>query len=132
MPLRIVFSASRGISWSRFRHLGLEGRLAVVVSNPPYVPDGEVAGLQPEVAIHEPRSALAGGPDGLAIHRRILREAAAWLAPRGVLALEVGQGQAQSVRRAASGLGKYEAVRIIKDHAGIDRVVCMTRRAEGA
>lgn len=111
------------------RRLGLDGRLSVVVSNPPYILDGELAGLQPEVAAYEPRAALAGGPDGLTIIRRLLDEAAACLMPGGVLALEVGQGQAQRVCQTASASGLYEVARIIKDHADIERVVCLTRLA---
>jgi release factor glutamine methyltransferase len=104
-------------------------RLSVIVSNPPYVPDGEVSGLPPEVAAFEPRLALAGGPDGLEFHRRLLREAAEFLQPGGLLAMEVGQGQARPVSQVAAALGEYGPVRIVRDGAGIERVVWLERRA---
>lgn len=102
--------------------LGLQGRLAAVVSNPPYIPTGELAGLQREVR-REPQAALDGGPDGLAFYRRLLREAKPYLAPGGRLVLEVGQGQAGPVCRMAEELGGYGLLGVRRDEAGIDRVV---------
>jgi ribosomal protein L3 glutamine methyltransferase len=68
-------------------------RYDVIISNPPYVPSGEIDELPPEYRA-EPRIALAGGADGLDIVRRLLREATDWLAPGGLLIVEVGEGQA--------------------------------------
>ncbi|SDF00610.1 peptide chain release factor N(5)-glutamine methyltransferase [Sporolituus thermophilus] len=96
-----------------------------IVSNPPYIPDGDLAGLEPEVR-HEPRTALAGGADGLDFYRRIVAGAPGHLNEGGFLAVEVGRGQAAAVAglAAMSGLG-VEAV--IRDYAGIERVVIMRR-----
>ncbi|MBM4132274.1 MAG: peptide chain release factor N(5)-glutamine methyltransferase [Nitrospira sp.] len=102
--------------------LGLECRLAAVVSNPPYIPAGDLAGIQREVR-REPQAALDGGPDGLAFYRRLLREAKPYLAPGGTLALEVGQGQAESVCRMAEESGGYQLMQVRQDAAGIERVV---------
>jgi release factor glutamine methyltransferase len=110
-----------------FRGLGLEGSLAAVVSNPPYIPEGDLAGLQPEVGWYEPRLALAGGSDGLAVCRRLLKEAAAFLSPDGKLLIEVGMGQAESVVRLAGEQGDYGPAQRLKDAAGIERIVCLQR-----
>ena len=109
------------------RGRGLEGRVAAVVSNPPYIPEGEMADLPPEVGSFEPRVALAGGVDGLAIHRRLLNEAAEFLAPEGLLALEVGLGQADRLRGMALAMGGYGRIWTRPDGAGIERVVCLQK-----
>lgn len=69
----------------------------LVVSNPPYIPDGDIPGLQPEVADYEPRAALAGGRDGLDAYRALGSQVAAVLKEDGRFAFEVGQGQAPEV-----------------------------------
>jgi release factor glutamine methyltransferase len=95
----------------------------LVVSNPPYIPTGDLAGLMPDVRDYEPRVALDGGADGLDVIRSLI--AASARARRGI-AMEVGQGQAETV----SGLvreGGFPEVRTRKDLAGIDRVVVGTR-----
>jgi release factor glutamine methyltransferase len=95
------------------------GPLDAVLSNPPYVPDGDRDGLEPEVATHEPALALFAGPDGLDVYRR-LAVAAAARAP--FVALEVGAGQAAAVGALlrAAGMTRVTAHR---DLAGIERVV---------
>jgi len=110
--------------------LGLDGSLAAVVSNPPYIPEGDLAGLQPEVGWYEPRLALAGGIDGLAVCRRLLKEAAEFLAPGGRLLVEVGMGQATAVSRIAVAQGGYNPAQRLKDAAGIERVVCFVRNSD--
>jgi release factor glutamine methyltransferase len=76
---------------------GVEGAFDLIVSNPPYIPGAEIAGLAREVAVYDPRRALDGGPDGLDAYRRIAKEAAPRLAPGGQLLLEIGASQADSV-----------------------------------
>jgi len=123
---RVVFLT--GDLFEPLRGRGLEGRLAAVVSNPPYIADGEVAGLPPEVGSFEPKLALAGGVDGLALHRRLLDEAPEFLTPGGLLALEVGLGQADRLRRMALVGGGYDWIRTTPDAAGIERVVCFLKK----
>ncbi|MCC6522084.1 MAG: peptide chain release factor N(5)-glutamine methyltransferase [Polyangiaceae bacterium] len=98
------------------------GKLDLVTANPPYIAEPDVPGLPVDVRDFEPRLALVAGPDGLAFYRRLAAEAPAMLAPAGVLAVEVGAGQAGAVAGlfAAAGLGE---VAIDKDYAGIERVV---------
>jgi len=75
---------------------GLRGRVDVLLANAPYVPTDHVALMPAEARLHEPRAALDGGPDGLAVQRRVAAGAAQWLAPTGVLLLETGRAQSPS------------------------------------
>ncbi len=72
----------------------LRGTVDLIVANAPYVPTAEIGLLPPEARLHEPLAALDGGPDGLDVHRRVADVAGQWLAPGGVLIVEVGQRQA--------------------------------------
>lgn len=83
----------------------LLGRVDVLVANAPYVPTAAIAGMPPEAREHEARMALDGGTDGLDLARRVVALAPRWLAPRGVLAVECGIGQASSLVSAARGAG---------------------------
>ena len=75
-------------------------RFDLIISNPPYIPSGQVASLQPEVRDHDPRRALDGGADGLDYVRRLAAEAPRFLKPLGRLMLEFGDGQAEPLRQA--------------------------------
>jgi len=99
----------------------------LIVSNPPYIRSGDMAGLQPEIRLHEPTSALDAGKDGLLCLRRIITSAHGYLRPGGLLALEMGCDQADAVRSIAETAGCYASVRVIKDYSGLDRVVVMAR-----
>jgi release factor glutamine methyltransferase len=110
----------------------LRGRLSeesvdVIVSNPPYISESDWAGLEPEVRVFEPRMALVGGAQGTEIHERLLRESREFLTPGGLLVMEIGAGQAPTIRQLAGRIGGYAALRIIKDAAGIERVVMAQR-----
>lgn len=107
---------------------GLSGRVDLVVSNPPYIAEREWGALQPEVRLFEPRIALAGGEDGLAVYRRLVQEAVEFLSADGWLIMEVGQGQAESVRMLLDATKQYGVVDVRPDQAGIDRVVCARKQ----
>ncbi len=107
---------------------GLDARFDVIVSNPPYIPTGDLAGLDPEVRRHDPLRALDGGADGLDFYRRILADAPASLHPGGLLAFEVGAGQAPAVAGGMRGAG-FESISTHPDLAGIPRVVAGRRMA---
>jgi len=108
--------------------LGLTRQLTAAVSNPPYIAEADFPDLMPEVGRFEPRLALVGGEDGLAVHRRLLTEAPAFLMKGGLLALEVGQGQAARLRALADAHGGYCHVHTVQDQAGIERVLCFRKR----
>ena len=98
------------------------GPFDLVVSNPPYVSEAEIDGLEPEVAVHEPRLATVAGDDGMAVYRRLLPQAAQRLAGGGWLVLECGAGQAPALATELRALG-YGDPAVDRDLAGIDRVV---------
>jgi release factor glutamine methyltransferase len=103
-------------------------RADLIVSNPPYLPTDLIATLSPEVSRHDPRVAMDGGRDGLAVIRRIVAQAPAWLVPGGALVLETG-GDAQV--RDVVGLMEtagFEAVATRRDLAGVERFVAGRRR----
>ena len=97
-------------------------RFDAIVSNPPYIPSGDIDDLQPEVAKYEPRGALDGGPDGLNYYRRIAHDAPGYLKPGGILAVEIGLGQAPTVEDLFESNGFHD-VRSIPDYNKIERVV---------
>jgi release factor glutamine methyltransferase len=105
---------------------GLGDEFAAVVSNPPYVPDGDRGILAPEILRHEPPAALFAGPDGLDAIRPLVDQAAARPAVR-LLALEVGAGQFAEVAGLMRAAG-FSVVRVECDLAGIERVVVGERR----
>lgn len=76
---------------------GVEGRFDLIVSNPPYIPTADIAGLDPDVRDFDPHAALDGGADGLNIYRKLTTRLAKTLAPGGAVVVEVGAGQADAV-----------------------------------
>ena len=124
-------------------HLGLEGRLALlrgdwtegmadasfdlVVSNPPYIPEGDIAGLDPEVRDHDPHLALSGGVDGLDHYRRLAPEVMRVLRPGGRFLLEIGHDQGEAVEDLMRRAGAQE-VATVKDLSDRPRVVSGARK----
>ncbi len=102
-----------------------DGSLHLVVSNPPYVTAADLAALEPDIRLFEPRAALDGGPDGLAVIRRLLPEAARALRPGGSVLLEVGDGQAEAVAGLARDAG-FVRVAVHRDLSQKDRIVQAT------
>ncbi len=103
---------------------GISGRFDCLVANPPYIASHEIERLDPEVARHEPREALDGGPDGLDAYRKIAPQIANRLTPDGVALLEMGAGQSPAVcdilaRRT------LRISAIFRDLAGVERVVAV-------
>jgi release factor glutamine methyltransferase len=97
-------------------------RFDLVTANAPYVSAADMATLMPDVRVHEPRLALDGGEDGLRLTTRIVAEAPAHLRAGGVLAVEVGAGQAPRVAELLRAAG-FDAVELRRDYGGIERVV---------
>jgi len=109
-----------------FSALPPAARFDLITANPPYIPDGDIPGLMPDVRDYEPRIALAGGTDGLDLVRRIVTEAPARLEVGGLLAVEVGAGQAPDVAALFEHAGFQEITRM-RDLGGHERVVSGVR-----
>ena len=98
------------------------GEFQCIVSNPPYIPHGDLAGLDPSVRDYEPHLALDGGEDGLDFYRTISEKWRAALIPGGRLYFEVGIGQADAVLRIMRTKG-FGDIQVVKDLRGVPRVV---------
>lgn len=101
---------------------GVETRFDLVVSNPPYIPTGDLALLARDVTDHDPMLALDGGPDGLDAYRVIAAQASSRIEDEGFLAVEIGIGQKQSVSALFAAQG-FEDAGVFADLGGIDRVL---------
>ena len=95
----------------------------IIVSNPPYIPTSHIDGLMEEVRDYEPRLALDGKEDGLYYYKRIVKESVHYLNSGGMLFLETGYDQGEDLTRLLEESG-YQDIRIKKDLAGLNRVIC--------
>ncbi|MBI5630787.1 MAG: peptide chain release factor N(5)-glutamine methyltransferase [Elusimicrobia bacterium] len=112
-----IFKPSLGAGWAD-----------LLVSNPPYIPTGEFASLEPEV-LHEPRLALDGGPDGLKVLREIIAQAPRYLKPGGFLVLEIGSKQGRAVAELMRAAG-FDSPMIRADASGLERIA-VARKENG-
>jgi release factor glutamine methyltransferase len=129
------------LAWENARRLGVaftlgvaigdlfspagDERFELVTANPPYIPRGDIAGLEPDIRDFEPKLALDGGDDGLDLVRAIVKGARERLEPGGVLALEIGHDQGARVR-ALFEAARFSELRVQRDYGGRDRVVSGT------
>ena len=98
-----------------------------IISNPPYITSEDIDNLQAEVQ-YEPRVALDGGIDGLDFYRRIIKESPLHLKNDGFLVMEMGYNQSESIKKIAKNSEIFELLDIIKDYAGIERVIILKKR----
>ena len=101
----------------------VEGRFDLLTANPPYIPSETIRGLMPEVRDHEPWMALDGLEDGLHFYRRIIKECPPYLNGGAQVFFEIGHDQGEAVMSLLKEAG-FKEVKIVKDYAGLDRVVC--------
>jgi release factor glutamine methyltransferase len=113
-----------------FGPLAADERFDFILSNPPYVPTAEIERLAPAVRDYEPRLALDGGPDGLAVFDRLITEARTHLEPGGSLLIEIGWDQEVAVRGRLEAVQGYELEATVHDAAGHPRVLRATRTAD--
>ncbi len=100
----------------------VEGNYDIIVSNPPYIRSDVIPTLMEEVKGHEPMLALDGMADGLYFYRKIVDECPDYLCRGGMLFFEIGYDQGEDVRRLMEEAG-FKDVLVVKDYAGLDRVV---------
>jgi len=100
----------------------------MIISNPPYIRTGDIAGLQPEIYEYEPRIAIDGEEDGLSSLKHIINSAHTLLKRYGTLFLEIGHGQRNAVSRIIENCGKYENIVFSKDYSRYYRVVQMSKK----
>lgn len=109
----------------------IDGKFDMIISNPPYIESGEIAKLDDSVKKFEPISALDGGADGLKFYRILAAEALSHLNENGVLLMEIGFNQGESVKNLFSGItderGKQPLVEVVKDMSQNDRIVIVKR-----
>ena len=103
----------------------LDGRVDLIVANPPYVPDDTV--LEPEVARYDPHNAVFGGPDGMAVIGPVVRLAARWLRPGGLFAVEHDDTTSLETVEFVNGTGRFEDVQAHQDLTGRPRFVTARR-----
>jgi release factor glutamine methyltransferase len=99
------------------------GTFAVIVSNPPYIPTGDLSMLAPEIREWEPITALDGGAHGIDTYRRIIAEGHKYLTPGGSIVLEIGADMGSDVAELFSRSGCYGPASVTQDYAGNDRVI---------
>lgn len=105
-----------------FDKINKEEKFHIIVSNPPYIPTGDIDKLQEEVKNYEPRIALDGGKEGMAFYRRIIPESREYLEEEGLLIFEIGYDQGKQVEAIMEQEG-FKAIKILKDLQGLDRAV---------
>ena len=101
----------------------LEGKIDILVSNPPYIPTEVIENLQTEVSTYEPKLALDGGLDGLDFYRNIIDGATSFMSRRSIIAFEIGHDQGQSVKDLLIQNGNFKDIRVIADLSGHNRVI---------
>ncbi len=114
---------TQGDLFAGFAGFDLEGSIDVVVCNPPYISQGKLATDRAELLEHEPREAFDGGPYGLSIQQRVVKEALPFLRPGGMLLFEIGLGQERQVKMLFDRSKAYEDIRLVANAAGEVRVV---------
>lgn len=109
--------------------LKLEGLIDVVVCNPPYISQNKLATDRAGLLEHEPREAFDGGPYGLSVQQRVVKEALPFLRPGGTLLFEIGLGQERQVKMLFDRTKEYEDIRLVENATGEVRVVSGRKRA---
>ena len=123
---RICFR--QGNLFSAFKKKDYRPGFFLITANLPYIPTASLETLPVEVKNFEPRQSLDGGKDGLALYRRLLSRAGCYLKEKGFLILEIGEGQADILRKLVEANEGFEFIRVIQDYHRLDRVIILRRK----
>jgi release factor glutamine methyltransferase len=123
---RVRFLA--GDLFGPLEEMDLRTNIDIIVANPPYIRSDELPTLQPEVRDFEPEMALIAGKEGTEIAERIILQSPEYVKPGGSLVLEMGIGQADALKKTIDETGKYGLIEVLKDLAGIERVIVAQRK----
>lgn len=113
----------QGDLFASLAHRKLDGKITTVVCNPPYISTKRLAEDSAELLRHEPREAFDGGPYGISIYQRVVKEALPFLRPGGWLLFEIGAGQVRQVKALFERVGIYDEVASVNDRSGETRVI---------
>ncbi|WP_246748752.1 N5-glutamine methyltransferase family protein [Rhizobium setariae] len=119
----------QGDLFAAFTDDRLEGTIDMIVCNPPYISTSRLDGPKADLLVDEPREAFDGGPFGISVHQRLVREAVAFLKPGGFLLCEFGEGQARQVGTLIARSKAYHPAEFIADANGVPRVAVARRFA---
>lgn len=133
LSLQNRVSIRQGDLFGAFDQEGLEGTADMIVCNPPYISTARLEGDSAHLLENEPREAFDGGPYGISIHQRLIRDAGAFLKPGGWLLFEFGEGQDRQAAALLARAKSYDAASFAKDAAGNPRVIITRKlgRSEG-
>jgi release factor glutamine methyltransferase len=120
-------SIRQGDLFAAFEGDNLEGAVDMIVCNPPYISTGRLEGDRAHLLESEPREAFDGGPYGISIHQRLIRDAVAFLKPGGWLLFEFGEGQDRQAAALLSRIKTYEPVTFATDRDGKPRVAIVRK-----
>jgi release factor glutamine methyltransferase len=113
----------QGDLFASLDHAPLASSIDIIVCNPPYISSGKLASDRAFLLEHEPREAFDGGPYGLSIHQRVVKEAVPFLKPSGHLLFEIGAGQHKQLQLLFDRARAYSAPELVEDGSGVVRVV---------
>lgn len=119
-----------GDLFTPLQNLGYEGKVDIVVCNPPYIPTASLGKLAAEIIDFEPVVALDAGPYGINIYRRLVSDALLFLKPGGLLAFEIGAGQEKIAERLLQKTGGYGTISTVRDENGVIRVITAVSRPQ--
>ena len=123
-----LFTALNDSNIKRSRLIRRPLQFDIIISNPPYIPSGELENLSPEIRDFEPLESLDGGEDGLDYYRRIVKEAPSYLKKGGYLLMEIGARQGRGICDIIKNIICFGDPEFVKDYSGIERVVVACKR----